>query len=302
MRCFYKLIQVIIILQVTLTLQSVSAVDYLDQLPCFRLQADRREENTISRVAAPFAIAAERAYQRCEEKVEPIPFPKTETWTLLDYPIVCRDTKLGFYAQAWVRSTNSGKQLVIAFRGTQFTEIPDWLRGNFTTFRGFPWRTQFHAAREYATLVTSKNPMLPVVFTGHSLGGGLAEYCQRFTPNSKALVFHPSPNQGRLFGAGLSKYDKHVLRVFEKGELLRPFRWLLGAWNKTAKSGDIKGVTARWIDFRTGLPITQHSMTGFAIDLVRQAAVSNDEGAKSVLDQIADARVREGQTVHRWWQ
>jgi hypothetical protein len=170
-------------------------------------------------------------------------------------------------------------------------------------FRCFPWRTQFDAALEYAEHVISKCPTMPVVFTGHSLGGGLAEYCQRFTPNSKALVFHPSPNQGRLFGIGSNKkkYEKHVLRLFERGELLRPIRWLLGSWNKTATSGKISGVRGRWIDFRTGNPLTQHYMTTYTIDIVRQAALANDESAKSVLDQIANERDRKGKSVERWW-
>ncbi|WP_158078642.1 lipase family protein [Microbulbifer mangrovi] len=34
-----------------------------------------------------------------------------------------------------------------------------------------------------------------IVFTGHSLGGGLAQYSQRFFKNSKSIVFDPSPNR-----------------------------------------------------------------------------------------------------------
>ncbi len=297
------------IFMAALSLQSAQAVDYLEKLWCFRLiVAERDEENDISRAAASFAIAAEYVYQRKTEEKDnhyvPIPFPKTrrESWTLCDVPL--EDERLGFYAVAWTRNSAIGKQLVIAFRGTQFKQIPDWTRGNLTTFRFWPWRTQYQAALEFADRAVLRYPGLPVVFTGHSLGGGLAEYCQRFICNSKAIVFHPSPNQGRLFslGSGRKKYDKHVLRLFERGEILRPFRWLLVTWHGLARDGNESGVKGRWIDFRKGYPWTQHYMTPFAIDLVRQAASDNDESAESVLNQLADDRESKGQVVERWWK
>ncbi len=255
----------------------------------------------IAKAAAPFAIAANSAYERCAGEYEPIPFPSAEKW--LPLPISNPgDLKIGFYGKAWIRATNGKKQLVISFRGTQFTECADWTRGNLTTFRFLPCRTQYQAALEYSRSLVASHPNLPVIFTGHSLGGGLAEYCQRFIKNSKAMVFHPSPNKGGLFGMGLPKCEPQVLRVFERGEILALPRWLVSGFAVVAQSGEIDGTKARWINFRKGNALLQHSMNHFAIDLIRLAAVDGDSNAKTVLNQITDSREgKRNKPVHRWW-
>jgi hypothetical protein len=116
------LINVFVILLTTKTLKGDPTENYLGKLPCFRCLSDREQENNISRAAAPFAIAAEHVYTRLKEEYEPIPFPhtKNENWTQVEFCVSQQDKKLGFYAEAWIRNSSLGKQLVIAFRGTQF--------------------------------------------------------------------------------------------------------------------------------------------------------------------------------------
>lgn len=260
-----------------------------------------RQEIEIATAVAPFAIAANDAYERCPKKFELVPLPKTENWIPILPPETIED--IGFYAKAWIREAGGTKQLVIAYRGTKFSEVPDWTRGNLTTFRFFPWRTQYRSALDYALKVTADNPGIPVILTGHSLGGGLAESVQRCIPGSKAIVFHTSPNTGRLHSiGGPDLHEKHVLRVFEKGEVLRPFRALLLGWNPTARDSNVEGVRSRWFEFRKGDFILQHSMNHFTIDLLKLAARHNDPMAIGVLNEIADTRERDGkEPVDRWW-
>lgn len=290
-----------------LTAADVRSVNDLDQLPNFRKNPERRGEIAVAKRSFPYAIAAERAYERNENEFEPIPFPDESKWKLVSNSNP-QEARLGFYAKAWVHTQASGEnEVVIAFRGTQFSEIPDWTRGNLTTLRLFPWRTQYDAALDYVR-DTLRNPEcagLRLVLTGHSLGGGLAEYCQRFIKGSIAIVFAPSPNQGRIFsiGAGGVLPDKDVLRVFENGEILRYLRWFALVFNRVNDDGIVRGQSARWLNFTQKGVIGDHAMGPFANNLVRLSALHFNEDARRVLNQIADRRVADSPQVpvDRWW-
>lgn len=287
-------------------LTNAKQINDLGQLPDWRKDRCRKGEIAVAKGTFVYAIAAEKAYERCEGCFEPIPFPQGSTWEPLGFSSQ-DDRKIGFYGRAWLYTSKNGqRQVVVAFRGTQFSEIADWTRGNFTTFRFLPWRTQYKAALEFTRQVLEKEQCVgvPVVFTGHSLGGGLAEYCQRFVEGSVAIVFHPSPNQGRIFSIGASEelQRKHVLRVFEKGEILRYVRWFLLVFNRVAEDATVDGQSARWLNFSQEGVIGDHAMMPFATNLIRLSALHFDEAARSVLDQISDVReASNSDAIYRWW-
>jgi hypothetical protein len=269
----------------------------LDQLPPVwsdPAKTDQKPVKLIAKETMSYSIAANQVY--ADETEEKIPFPATARERWVDVASAA-DERLGFAAAAWRRTVNGRQELVVAFRGTNFTQISDWTRGNLTTFRFLPWETQYGAALHFVRSLESKHRGVPIILIGHSLGGGLAEYCQRHVRNSKAIVFDPSPNQGRLYSIGQQKNAKRVLRLFEKGEILRPFRWVLFGWNKVAKDAAVEGVEARWINFRSGNPLLQHSMSNFSVDLVRLSALGGDESAKDIMEQMSVRRRTKGQRL-----
>jgi hypothetical protein len=74
-----------------------------------------------------YSIAAFDAYEYPFESKEYIPFPSSEVWTQAQPPK--SDENTGFYAKSWVRLKATGeKELIVAYRGTEFSEWADWSR------------------------------------------------------------------------------------------------------------------------------------------------------------------------------
>jgi hypothetical protein len=241
----------------------------------------------------PYAIASDKAYPR-EKKKAFIHFPEDEKWKELDCPHChYNESDIGFGAKSWLRTKGGKRELVIAFRGTKFCEWQDWLYANLVPLFHAGSHNQYKAALFYAKSVVASHPGIPVVLTGHSLGGGLAEYCQRFIQNSESVTFDPSPNQGVLYALGRRETEKDAVRVYERGEILSIPRYIGSPDIKREKSPYGKGVRAIWVDFYNSNPISAHSMHDLAMSLVKVADLNGDAGAKSVHEQMK-TDLREG--------
>lgn len=149
----------------------------------------------------------------------------------------------GLYFDVWERKAADSKprEVVFAFRGTQFSELNDWL-SNLRWFRSLRLtRTdQYAVARENSLIMLgdimsdSAAQKAKVTTTGHSLGGGLAEtVLYRSVPwVDQAIVFDPSPVSGffdlshdiqeqYLSLPFRDSFSAHrVVRAYAKGEIL----------------------------------------------------------------------------------
>jgi hypothetical protein len=125
------------------------------------------------------------------------------------------DSGTGLYVEAW----NVGGKVVIAFRGTDFNapNSSDWTQGNAPLALGDPQAGQLQAATTFVDSLknTPGFDFSSVVFTGHSLGGGLAGLMAAKYGND-AYVFAPAPfkktsDSPTFFPDGLSTANKNVL-------------------------------------------------------------------------------------------
>lgn len=248
-----------------------------------------------------YSVVADRTYLEDET----LCLPLNEKWKeiIVDKSEFAKLTKQGFFAQAWHRTTKDGsaKELIIAYRGTDGAD--DFLSGNFSFIKSPISSSQFDSALTFRNLVLNQinqNPFFEydyIVFVGHSLGGGLAQYAQDFTESSRAFAFNSSPNRGRLYSLFEEHIsDKFVTRVYEKGEVLRPLRFVLfdaDPFNNDFPGGP--GMNTRWIDFYKDSLIANHNMKDFSTALTRLAAIAGDSEATEVIEYMRKRQQGEGE-------
>lgn len=151
----------------------------------------------------------------------------------------------GLYFEIWTNRRSQPVQHIIAFRGTNFGQLSDWA-SNFRWFRRINTLRkpdQYDTARDLCREWLKKNvpPGRPdrIVTTGHSLGGGLAQYIfYSSAPRAdQAIVFDPSPVTGFhdreiKDGARAAKEMEYrpsfvsyrIIRAYEDGEILQYVR------------------------------------------------------------------------------
>lgn len=101
---------------------------------------------------------------------------------------------IGFHARAY--KNEKANTVAIVFEGTDPATLRDWEANAKQTGR-IP--AQYHKAVEYAAKVMKDNPGSKVVFTGHSLGGGLATYAYYKTVTEPASATLTTFNAAGLF-------------------------------------------------------------------------------------------------------
>lgn len=141
----------------------------------------------------------------------------------------------GLAYQIWAKKDCS--EVVIAFRGTNFSETNDWITNLHWFLRLLPLHDQYEQVQDHAApLASAMAEQCPgaspkLIAVGHSLGGGLAQQLAYMdTPVRRVYAFNPS------FVTGF--YDRHskseasaphveIDRVFEHGEILAYPRFIL---------------------------------------------------------------------------
>ena len=256
---------------------------------------DPTRVRAFANYSAIYAIPTVAVYDTCSRKEEQIPFPDTEKWDEILPREVGISAKKGFAARAWIRSKRGQpKEVVIAYRGTSGVGegiFKDFYYANLVPLTGAIMKNQYDLAYEYALKVKNtlpkKHTNLPIVLTGHSLGGGLAEYVQRMLPGSKSITFDTSPNQGRLYSLFRKKTNKReAVRIYEKGEILSYFRYLLSPDLKLEDTPLGSGVRAARFDFYRGGPFKQHGSHDLCMALIRVSASTGNCEAVSVIKQL----------------
>jgi len=156
-----------------------------------------------------YAQLAQNAYSENEFKLpsyvtelEPADTPGTNT----------PDT--GFAVRTyWVRPPERKPYVVVAFRGTQFTSVPDWKYGNMTD-------RQYEQGLEHVKRIRKKVPAgTPIIVTGHSLGGAIATSVSLNEENIRAYGFDASLRLRR--GRAVSNWREYVS---QHGEILAGLR------------------------------------------------------------------------------
>ncbi len=238
----------------------------------------------------PYAIMSYDVYNDDPSEFEQFPYPKNENWTEILHGQGIEDD-IGFAAKAWVRTKESQeKEVVIVYRGTDGI-FADFFRGNLVFFKPYIYRTHFDAAEEFSDKVrkaVSDQNISSFVYTGHSLGGGLAEYVHKLNDGSKAVTFDSSFNTGFIYSLFSDTSNQNMIRAYEKGEFLEWPRKLLlpdTEWDETPWENEINTI---WFQFYSSNLGAAHDMQDLAMSIVKAAVLNGSESAKSVMQQVMD--------------
>ncbi|MCW8107137.1 hypothetical protein OPS25_01290 [Alteromonas ponticola] len=280
-------------------------VNHCEKLYCYSL-ADYWEQDpagfdrarAFANKTAIYAVYSANVYDKPEAEQKEIFLPTNEyNREILHYKGI--DTETGFRAKAWLRYRYGKEQsedpiLVFAFRGTD--NFPDWIAGNLRMFNSSS-NDQFKSAKKYKRLVLRylyehNLSFSKIIFTGHSLGGGLAEFMQTITPNSEAIVFMSSPNNGYIYS--FTDYDirgeLNSLRVYEKGEILNALRLISTPdfdYDEWPDAQD--NIKTAWINFFTWTLLADHGIHDFTMQLLQAAEAEGNCSAQSVINKINQA-------------
>ena len=250
--------------------------------------------------AVPFARVATHVYCQYHEKNDSkqdiiedcatFPAISKAGWVeLYDWREVLTDddkqTGLEFMAFGRASSGVLG-DIIIGFRGTDFTSLSDW-RSNlrwFTRFLPLPGKDQYQVVHSRSTelidlaLSRAKEKFpsasgFEVYTTGHSLGGGLATLLAFSDYRVKgAVVFDPSPVTGysTLVTNSQVNCSARIVRIYERGEALQYVRSVLRHFYSL--SANITEISFDLLHAR-GNPIANHSMADFRGGLEARADV-----------------------------
>jgi hypothetical protein len=104
----------------------------------------------------------------------------------------------------------NGNQIVVAFRGTIGPlNGPDWATdyqlASGVNIKNIP---EMQSALSLAASIKQSNPNADIVFTGHSLGGAMAQYAAtQLGPTVRAVAFDPAPLSKSLLAAETNPFN-----------------------------------------------------------------------------------------------
>ena len=204
--------------------------------------------------AYPYAQMSTNAYDDDGERFDLGP----RIATIANVP---NDSK-GFAYSLFRRHDEAGvpREIVIAFRGTEFTHLNDWIHGNLLDTQN---------RRGLRLFERLDNEGLPVTLTGHSLGGGIATHVSLNAGPADAYVFNSSP---RFRSNGRPRPNRR-LSIVEFGEVLKLPRMFSPEPTQTYISINC----TRGPDFIKG-----HKMRRLAACLTRIAAWGDMEARRSL--------------------
>lgn len=174
----------------------------------------------------------------------------------------------------------SCSEVVVAFRGTNFEEVNDWIT-NFRWFtRLLPIYDQYEQVQDFSAEIVEimreqcpKQKSLRLTAVGHSLGGGLAQQMAYASAEvQRVFAYDPSFVTG-YYDVDSKAREKlnhlEVDRVYEHGEFLAYFRYFMRQFAPpTVCNPQIRNIR---FDLLQGNVIDQHSSGGFAARLVEAA-------------------------------
>ena len=127
-----------------------------------------------------------------------------------------RDDEIGFGYALYERKIGPDQRdLVLAFRGTDFAQPMDWACGNFVTCQNLRGLGLYRRIR-------TDHPGVPIHVVGHSLGGGIATYVSLHEPVAQSIAFNSSPR----FNAPRNAVKNRRTSITEFGEILKAARLL----------------------------------------------------------------------------
>lgn len=238
-----------------------------------------------------FASLCARIYEEPENEPElKLEEFAPQVWDLKYTPEVPSAPKYKYFVKGlgcliWVKNRPTSAPLaVIVFRGTDSTQVGDWL-SNFrwiTRIIPFFWdqydQTRALIPKLVEGILNDYNNKVELVAAGHSLGGGLAQQAGYVSKHiKKVYTFDPSVVTGYHSvckeNRKINEKGMRIYRTYEHGETLAYLRWLFKSIypisNKNPKIVEIR------YNLTSGSPLSQHSIRDLASRLTEISSSIN---------------------------
>ncbi len=191
-------------------------------------------------------------------------------WFLLESSESESGLGLQVYGDA-VTKTES-RELVIAYRGTNFSSLKDW--GNNMALRE---PAQYREAHAHLAALKASYPQARLTATGHSLGGGIALNMSLRFDGVDAAVFNASPRF--MFGPASYRHANERAFLHERGEMLNG---LFGQWTELRLSSRANYGNYNFLDYyaRRFSPVPEHGIYEHARALLVVAMTRDQEHAR----------------------
>ena len=198
---------------ITLAVSTSTFADVNSCKPPTKKKPPNQEHIALAGEYAIYGLLSNNAYSDGRNK-----FSIPEYWV----PIDAVSTESGLYYDLYEKKKGGVlSEVVIAFRGTQ--GFKDWINGNLSN------KQYDDALKHIKKVVNSYSDFnVPIIATGHSLGGGLAMFASYQEKGITGVGFNSSP---RYHSKNHKEKNTRVI-LFESGDptrilgnLIFPWRW-----------------------------------------------------------------------------
>lgn len=163
---------------------------------------------------------------------------------------IMNDSTSGLGVQA-LQDTDSDN-IILVFKGTEVTSLQDWYTDFIQYFTGKE-TAQYSLAVQLVSNLLQDYSSNNIILTGHSLGGGLAQYSAAYLDNSRlsAICFNSvglsDSALERIGDAKLSNSNIRIIQVRSTGDIVSEYGWHLGtmyninlgAWSNTIHNNSL---------------------------------------------------------------